>query len=325
MAFVDEIKISLCAGRGGDGVVRWRREKGKPLMGPSGGDGGRGGSVYALAVRDVHMLGRYTHRKEISAGLGENGAKNSLHGKDGEDVTIELPVGSVITNEKTGARFSLEREGEKILLLKGGKGGLGNERFKSSTNRSPREFTSGEEGESADFLIELELFADLGLIGLPNAGKSSLLNALTKARAKVGDYPFTTLEPNLGDMHGFILADIPGLIEGAAEGKGLGHKFLRHVKRTKILAHLVSLENKDIAGVYKEVRNELKKYDPVLVDKKEILILTKSDMVGEKELAKIIKSAKKLNDDVVTASLYDDASIKSLGDTLIKLLNKSSR
>ncbi len=324
MAFVDEIKFFLKAGKGGDGVIRWLRGKGKPLMGPAGGNGGRGGDIYVLAVRDVHILSKYVHKKEFAGGDGQNGAKNSLHGRDGENIVIELPIGSIITNKETGESFSLEREGEKVLVAKGGRGGLGNEHFKSSVNRSPKEWTPGEEGESGEFLIELELFADLGLIGLPNAGKSSLLNSITRANAKIGLYAFTTLEPNLGEMYRFILADLPGLIEGAAEGKGLGYKFLRHVKRTKMLAHLVSLENEDIKAVYKTVRNEIKKYDPILFKKKEILILTKNDVVSADELKKKIKIAEKLNDTVFTVSLYDDKSIKELQDKLIKLLKETN-
>ncbi len=242
MAFIDEIEISVKAGRGGDGVVRWRHEKFKEFGGPSGGDGGHGGNVYVKAVRDVHLLHRYRTKKVFQAERGEAGGKNSLHGHDGKDLDILLPIGSVITNIETNKKISLRSESERILLLRGGAGGRGNESFKSSTNQTPYESTLGAPGSKGTFFIEIELIADIGLIGLPSAGKSSLLNALTSAHAKVGDYPFTTLEPNLGECFGYILCDIPGLIEGASRGVGLGHKFLRHIKRTKMLVHLISVE-----------------------------------------------------------------------------------
>ncbi len=260
MAFIDEIRIHAEAGRGGDGVVRWRQEKFIPKGGPAGGDGGRGGDFYVRAARDLDILARYKAKKEFKAGRGEDGHGKSLHGKSGDDFYLDLPVGSVITNLDTGQKWYLLSEGETIQLLRGGYGGFGNEHFKSSTNTTPREWRPGEAGERADFFVELELFADIGLVGLPSAGKSSLLNALTKTHAKVGAYAFTTLDPNLGDFYGYVIADIPGIIEGANEGKGLGIKFLRHIKRTKMLAHLISFENPDMLESYHEVRKELAKY-----------------------------------------------------------------
>ncbi|MBI5005295.1 MAG: GTPase ObgE [Candidatus Lloydbacteria bacterium] len=283
------------------------------MGGPAGGDGGRGGHVYAKAVRDVHLLARYRAVKEFAAERGENGGKKSLHGANGKDLDILFPIGSIITNKKTGQQISLYEEGERVLLLSGGQGGRGNESFKSSVNRSPQKATPGKTGEDAEFYIEVELIADIGLIGFPNAGKTSLLNALSNARGKVGDYPFTTLEPNLGECFGYIIADVPGLVEGAAVGKGLGHKFLRHIRRTKILVHLVSLENEDLLAAYKTVRKELKQFDPVLLEKKEIVVITKTDIAHDPaRLKKDIQKLKKLAPIVTTVSLYDDKEVQAL-------------
>ncbi len=342
MAFIDEMTIHAEAGRGGSGVVRWRQEKFISRGGPAGGDGGRGGNFYVVAVRDVHILSKYKTKKKFEAGVGEDGGNKSLHGKNGEDMLLELPVGTIITNIGTDEKWQLEEEGQKILLLKGGYGGYGNEHFKSSTNVSPQEFNVGGEGEVGDFHIELELFADMGLVGLPNAGKSSLLNVITNSKAKVGDYAFTTLDPNLGEFYGYIIADIPGIIEGASSGKGLGVKFLRHIKRTKMLAHLVSFDpegkqasdgarNEDyMMKRYKEVRKELEKYDKEnklgtegLANKDEIIILTKTDVIEDKKfITKKVKEFQKLKKPVFVLSLYDDESIKNLGDELAKILKK---
>ncbi len=344
--FIDEIKFFAKAGRGGDGVVRWRREKFIDKGGPNGGDGGKGGDIYAVAVNDINLLSKYKHKKQFVGNDGEEGAGGSKHGKDGKDLIIEFPVGSVITNVESGGSVSLDIVGQKELLLKGGPGGYGNEQFKTSINTTPTKATKGKVGEQGNFKIELELFADVGLIGLPNAGKSSLLNAITNASAKIGSYQFTTLDPNLGDFFGYTLADIPGLIEGASAGKGLGIKFLKHIKRTRMLVHLVSLDpigksstsngagnEKDIIRNYKIIREELGAYDKTLLEKDEVIILTKTDLINDsKKIEKIKKEFSALGRSasgrekkplsVFTLSLYDDESIKKLIDELIKILRK---
>lgn len=318
--FIDELTIHIRAGKGGDGVERWLNEKGKEFSGPSGGNGGRGGDVYVTAIRDIGLLSQYRHVKEFVAESGDAGQKNSRHGKAGSELTIKLPVGSIVTNLETRRSVTLIEQGQTEKILNGGRGGLGNEYFKSSRNTRPKETTPGVAGDEADFYIELELVADAGFIGLPNAGKSSLLNELTNAKAKVGNFEFTTLEPNLGAFYGFVLADIPGLIEGASEGKGLGHKFLRHIKRTKAIFHCVSCEG-DVLEAYDTVRGELSLYGKGIMEKQETIILTKTDLVTPAEVKEKIKALKKKSKSVIAVSVYDDDSIRDLKTALSKILS----
>lgn len=318
--FVDELTIYAKAGNGGNGVERWLREQHRPLGGPAGGNGGKGGDVYIRAVRNVNQLAKYTGTKEFRAQNGEHGKGRSRFGKHGDDLVIDLPIGSRVSLTDLGRTYELEQEGETILILKGGNGGLGNEMFKSSTNRSPKETTPGKPGEESELKIELSLVVDVGIIGLPNAGKSTLLNALTNARSRVGDYPFTTLVPHLGDLYGFILADIPGLIEGASVGKGLGHTFLRHVQKTKMLLHCISLTETSISNVYETIRKELAAFDTTLADRPEWIVLTKSDCVSEEEVQTAANFFIKKGLKTFVVSHTDKAALKELADALTQHL-----
>jgi GTP-binding protein len=322
MAFVDELTLEITAGRGGDGVVRWRTEKFKPLSGPGGGNGGKGGDVFVEAVSDLAYMSHYQFKKVFSAGRGDDGDNFGKQGASGDDLVIKLPVGTVIRQRESGFTWELTSVGQREQLLQGGRGGLGNEWFKSSTNTSPTECTPGADGESGVFEIELHMVADVGLIGLPSAGKSSLLNAYTNAKSKVAAYHFTTLEPHLGVLpSGAIIADIPGLIEGASEGKGLGHKFLRHIKRTRVLVHLVAAINPDPVESYRAIRLELEKYDRTLTEKPEIVVLSQSDEVADPQaLARDISAS--IGVPVYPVSVFDDESLKSLAKVIAEKVGR---
>jgi len=290
MKFIDEAKIEIHAGKGGDGSASFRRERSIPRGGPNGGDGGKGGSVWARADRNVNTLIDYRFAVIHRADNGGNGMGADCYGRGGEDVELRMPVGTVIRDAESGEVVAdLAKDGERALLARGGKGGLGNVHFKSSINRAPRQFTRGEPGESRDLALELRVLADVGLLGLPNAGKSTFIRAVSAARPKVADYPFTTLAPNLGVVRAgessFVIADIPGLIEGAAEGAGLGHQFLRHLQRTKLLLHLVDIApfdaEADPARDARAIAQELKKYDATLYRKPRWLVFNKIDLAED--------------------------------------------
>lgn len=293
MKFIDESKIEVIAGDGGNGAASFRREKYIAKGGPDGGDGGWGGSVFAVADRNINTLVDYRFAKHHRAKNGESGRGADCYGKGADDVILRMPVGTVVTDINTGEQIAdLTHDAQKVLLAQGGKGGLGNLHFKSSTNRTPRQCTPGEEGERRELQLELKVLADVGLLGMPNAGKSTFIRAVSAARPKVADYPFTTLHPNLGVVRvdtekSFVIADIPGLIEGAAEGAGLGHQFLRHLARTRLLLHLVDIapmhEGVDPVHEAHAILNELKKYDEALYQKPRWLVLNKLDLVQDRD------------------------------------------
>ena len=295
MKFIDEAIIQVIAGKGGDGVAHFRREKFVPRGGPDGGDGGRGGSIYAVADRNINTLIDYRYARIHRAKSGDNGHGADCYGKGAEDVVLRVPVGTVVSDTHSGETIAdLAQHEQKALLAQGGEGGLGNLHFKSSTNRAPRKFTPGTQGVSRDLKLELKVLADVGLLGMPNAGKSTLIRAVSAARPKVADYPFTTLHPHLGVVRvdharSFVIADIPGLIEGAAEGAGLGHQFLRHLARTRLLLHLVDIAPFDeTANPVRDARaviEELKKYDEALYRKPRWLVLNKLDLLAPPERA----------------------------------------
>jgi GTP-binding protein len=299
MKFIDEARIEVIAGDGGNGVASFCREKFRPFGGPDGGDGGRGGSIYAVADRNINTLVDYRFSKLHKAKDGENGRGSDCYGKGADDIFLRMPVGTLIVDNNTGEIVAdLTEHEQQVLLAKGGEGGWGNIHFKTSTNRAPRQKTDGKPGERRELRLELKVLADVGLLGMPNAGKSTFITAVSNARPKIADYPFTTLHPNLGVVRvshekSFVIADIPGLIEGAAEGAGLGHQFLRHLQRTRVLLHIVDLApfdaNVDPVKEAKAIVKELKKYDETLFEKPRWLVLNKLDMVPEDERKKRVK------------------------------------
>lgn len=314
---LDDVTIKVSAGNGGRGAVAFNKQA--MALGPTGGSGGTGGSVYFEGVSDLGALIQFKFEKDKAAENGEDGKSQTHDGADGEDLVLKIPIGTVITKIETGKTMEVLKVGEKILIAKGGHGGKGNFLFRSSRNTSPERFQEGLKGEHFTLRLNLKMIADVGLVGLPNAGKSSLLNELTKAKSKVANYPFTTLEPSLGVYYELILADIPGLIEGASSGKGLGVKFLRHIERTKILFHLISADSDTPEKDYATIRKELTAYSNELAEKEEYVFLTKSDLVSAADLKKKLVALKKLNKNVMAISVYDWESlgkVKKILDTI---------
>jgi GTP-binding protein len=323
MKFIDEVVIKVFAGDGGNGIASFRREKYEPMGGPSGGDGGKGGSIYFEADENLNTLIDYRFKKEYRAPRGENGRSSDQYGASGQDLILRVPVGTVIKNTFSGQIFAdLLSHGDQVLVAKGGKGGLGNIHFKSSTNRAPRQCTNGDSGEEYELHLELKLIADVGLLGFPNAGKSSFIRKVSAATPKVADYPFTTLQPNLGVVkidtdNSFVIADIPGLIEGASEGVGLGHKFLKHLSRTKVLLHLIDGapidESIDPVNQAKLIVEELKKYNLELYEKPRWIVLNKLDLNFDQEkLISRIRNELKWDNKIFVISAVTGTGCKEL-------------
>ena len=323
MKFLDQIKIYVKAGNGGNGSPSFRREKFIEFGGPDGGDGGKGGSVILKSERNLNTLIDYRYQQHHKAKRGENGMGQNRTGKGGEDLILKVPIGTQVFEEDNKTLiYDFTKPGEEFVAAAGGKGGLGNTRFKSSTNRAPRKFTKGTSGEEFTIYLQLKTIADIGIIGLPNAGKSSLLASITNANPKIANYQFTTLNPNLGvasyDDKEVTIADIPGLIEGAHEGTGLGIKFLKHIERCKSLLHLIDITNDDLEKSYNEVKNEIKNYSSDLLKKKELIVLNKIDLIDENIFNKIIeKFSKKIQGEILTLSTLNKESVSKIKAKLI--------
>lgn len=319
---IDNVTITVQGGRGGDGFVHFFRAGHNPKGGPDGGNGGHGGSVYLEASHNVSDLSQFAFKKVVSAGDGGNGREKTQHGKTGGDITLKVPIGTTVTELQTGEIHELDHDGDTICIAKGGRGGRGNEEFKSATNQTPQEAEDGDPGEVKEVSLVLKLIAQVGFIGLPNAGKSSLLASLTNADPKIANYPFTTLEPNLGVMHNIVLADIPGLIEGASSGKGLGIKFLQHIEKTKLLVHCIDITDPQPVKTYQIIRDEFENYNKgVLLYKPEIIVLTKTDLVQTDAIDRAISNIKKIGKQIYTVSIYDEESLSILKNVLIQKVN----
>lgn len=315
---IDDVKITAVAGHGGRGLAVF--SKTKKTLGPTGGSGGNGGNIFIEGVADLGSLRQFRYKKVCQAKDGQHGKPQLNDGHDAEDLILYVPVGTVCQNILNKKTVEITKIGQRELVAKGGRGGKGNYLFRSATNTSPKQFEEGKPGETFEMHLELKMIADVGFIGLPNVGKSSLLNELTNAKSKVANYPFTTLEPNLGVFYDLILADIPGLIEGASEGKGLGTKFLKHIERTKILFHFVSADSQNPIKDYKTVRTELETYNPQLSEKPEYIFISKSDTVLPDIILKIKKEFEKIRKNAVPISIIDSESLNEVKKILNKLI-----
>ena len=327
MKFLDQVKIYIKAGNGGDGSPSFRREKFIEFGGPDGGDGGKGGSVILKAEQNLNTLIDFRYQQHHKAKRGENGAGQNRTGKSGEDLILKVPLGTQVFEEDNKTLiYDFTKISEEFIAAVGGKGGLGNTRFKSSTNRAPRKFTKGTQGEEFTIWLQLKTIADIGIIGLPNAGKSSLLASVTNANPKIANYQFTTLNPNLGvasyDDKEITIADIPGLVEGAHKGTGLGIQFLKHIERCKSLLHLIDITSEDLKKSYQQVKNELKKYSNKLTKKKELIVLNKIDLIDEKEVNHIIKDFKKnTKSEVIALSTFNKSSVSKIKSKLLNYVS----
>ena len=327
MKFLDQVKIYVKAGNGGDGSPSFRREKFIEFGGPDGGDGGKGGSVILKSEQNLNTLIDYRYQQHHKAERGENGMGQNRTGKSGEDLILKVPLGTQVFEEDNKTLiYDFVKQGEEFIAASGGKGGLGNTRFKSSTNRAPKKFTKGYIGEEFTIWLQLKTIADIGIIGLPNAGKSSLLASITNATPKIANYQFTTLNPNLGvasyDNKEITIADIPGLIEGAHEGTGLGIQFLKHIERCKTILHLIDITLNDIEKAYNQVKNELFSYSPELIKKKELIVLNKVDLIDEKFVKEILDDfSKKIDGEILLLSTFDKSSVSKIKAKLISYVS----